>query len=224
MFGFAGSGPDTPAGVAGDGEPTGGGAFTEGFSSADSSGSDGLIEMRGLSFNDGGFAASVPAADGGGGDWHRRRRPVRSLVRTKLQLQPRLLAGRGAVAHASANLTRNHPNETKKMRSRSKEGSSTTSLKTDTMKSFVPAALVLALALATGCSLFHKKEKKLVTPALPPAAEIQADFRDRWVDRRTHELLAAGTAKTEEEARAMAAADFAKQNPFINPPANRTGR
>lgn len=67
MFGFAGSGPDTPAGVAGDGEPTGGGAISCGFSSADSSGSDGLIEMRGLSFNDGGFAAGVPAADRGGG-------------------------------------------------------------------------------------------------------------------------------------------------------------
>jgi hypothetical protein len=110
------------------------------------------------------------------------------------------------------------------MRSRSKEGSSTTSLKTDTMKYFVPAALVLTLALATGCSLFHKKEKKVVTPELPPAAEIQAEYRNRWVERRTHELLAAGTAKTENEARAMAAAEFAKQNPFINPPATRTGR
>jgi hypothetical protein len=89
------------------------------------------------------------------------------------------------------------------------------------MKYFVPATLVLTLALATGCGLLHKKEKKVATPELPPAAAIQADYRDRWVERRTHELLAAGTAKTEAEARAMAAAEFARQNPFINPPASR---
>ena len=110
------------------------------------------------------------------------------------------------------------------MRSRSERGFSTFKPYTDTMKYFVPAILLLALTLATGCGLFHKKPKKSTVPELPPAAAIQADYRDRWVDRRAHELLAAGTAKTEDEARAMAAAEFAKQNPFINPPAPRTGR
>jgi outer membrane lipopolysaccharide assembly protein LptE/RlpB len=92
------------------------------------------------------------------------------------------------------------------------------------MKYFVPAALVLTLTLATGCGLFHKKEKKTVIPELPPAAAIQADYRDRWVERRVHELLTAGTTKTEDEARAMAATEFAKQYPLMNPPATRTGR
>ena len=90
------------------------------------------------------------------------------------------------------------------------------------MKYFVPAALVLTLTLATGCFYFHRKgmkETKDAAPELPPAAAIQADYRARWVDRRIHELLAAGTVKTEDEARAMAAVEFAKENPFINPPA-----
>jgi outer membrane lipopolysaccharide assembly protein LptE/RlpB len=92
------------------------------------------------------------------------------------------------------------------------------------MKYFAPAALVLTLTLATGCGLFHKKDKRAVTPELPPATAIQAEYRDRWVERRTHELLAAGTAKTDDEARAMAASEFAKQNPFISPPATPVGR
>ena len=92
------------------------------------------------------------------------------------------------------------------------------------MKYFVPAAFALTLVLATGCSLFHKKAKKEVIPELPPAVGIQADYRDRWVEKRVHELLAAGTAKTEEEARTMAASEFAKQYPLLNPPATRTGR
>jgi hypothetical protein len=92
------------------------------------------------------------------------------------------------------------------------------------MKYFVPATLVLTLTLVTGCGLFHKKERKAAIPELPPATGIQVDYRDRWVERRTHELLAAGTAKTEDEARATATAEFAKQNPFINLPATGTGR
>lgn len=91
------------------------------------------------------------------------------------------------------------------------------------MKYFAPTTLVLALLLATGCFYFHRKGTKDATagpavPELPPALAIQADYRDRWVDRRVHELLAAGTVKTEDEARVMATAEFAKQNPFINPP------
>jgi hypothetical protein len=35
------------------------------------------------------------------------------------------------------------------------------------------------------------------------------------VAQRAHELLGAGTAKTEDKAKAMAAAEFAKQYPFI---------
>jgi hypothetical protein len=64
MRGFAGGGSDASAGAAGGGNPPGGGAFSGGFSSID--GSDGLIAMWGLSFNNGGVAAGVPAAEGAG--------------------------------------------------------------------------------------------------------------------------------------------------------------
>jgi hypothetical protein len=67
MRGFAGCGSGTPAGAAGGGETAGGGAFSGGFPSFDCSGSDGLIAMRGLSFNNGGFAAGIPATEGAEG-------------------------------------------------------------------------------------------------------------------------------------------------------------
>jgi hypothetical protein len=83
------------------------------------------------------------------------------------------------------------------------------------MKYFVPAVL-FALAITSGCSLLHlKKSSKSGPPELPPAAGIEAEFHERWMDRRVHELLAAGDAKTEEDAKAMAAAEFAKQYPYI---------
>ncbi|HZL45870.1 MAG TPA: hypothetical protein VFC28_06555 [Opitutaceae bacterium] len=91
------------------------------------------------------------------------------------------------------------------------------------MKFPVPA-LLLALALTSGCSWLHLKSKKAAPPPeLPPAAGIEAEFHQRWMDRRIHELLAAGSAKTEEEAKTMAAAEFAKQYPFIHAPAAKSG-
>ena len=84
------------------------------------------------------------------------------------------------------------------------------------MKTSVPAVLVLALTLATGCSLFHSKSKKASPPELPPAAGIEAEFRDRWMNKRVHELLVSGAAKTDDEARQMAANEFAKLYPFVN--------
>lgn len=91
------------------------------------------------------------------------------------------------------------------------------------MKTSVPAVLVLALTLATGCSLFHSKSKKAGPPELPPAAGIEAEFRDRWMNKRVHELLVAGTAATEAEAKQTAAAEFAKQYPYLIP-ANQGAR
>jgi hypothetical protein len=85
------------------------------------------------------------------------------------------------------------------------------------MKHFVPAALILLLALVTGCSLLHHKDRKNRQPELPPSAGIEAEFRDRWMNKRVHELLAAGTAATEDQAKQMAAAEFAKQYPYLIP-------
>jgi hypothetical protein len=90
------------------------------------------------------------------------------------------------------------------------------------MKYSVPAFLC-ALALASGCSFFRSTPKKAAPPEPPPAAGIEAEFHERWIDRRIHELLAAGNAKTDEEAREMAAAEFAAQYPFIHLPAAKKG-
>lgn len=90
------------------------------------------------------------------------------------------------------------------------------------MKYSVPAFL-LVVALASGCSLLHLKSKKAAPRELPPATGIEAEFYERWTDRRIHEFLASGNAKTEGEARAMAAAEFARQYPFIHVPATKSG-
>jgi hypothetical protein len=85
------------------------------------------------------------------------------------------------------------------------------------MRRLLPAALVLTLALAAGCNLFH--HKKAVAPELPPAAGIEIEFRDRWIDRRVHDLMATNATMTDSEARQQAAAEFAKQYPYVSAPA-----
>jgi hypothetical protein len=85
------------------------------------------------------------------------------------------------------------------------------------MKYSVPAFL-LALILASGCTLLQPKPKTKGPPPLPPAAEIEAEFHDRWMDKRVHELMTSGTAKTEADARRIASAEFTKQYPFVKVP------
>jgi hypothetical protein len=92
------------------------------------------------------------------------------------------------------------------------------------MKHLFPAVLALLLALASGCSLLHHKDKQTRQPELPPSAGIEAEFRDRWMNKRVHELLAAGTAATEEAAKQMAADEFAKQYPILVPSNKRPDR
>lgn len=116
-------------------------------------------------------------------------------------------------------------NETKKMRSRSRNESLNTIPAIESMKYSAPV-LLLTLALASGCSLLPSKARKPSPTAIvqPPAAEIEAEFHDRWVDRRAHELMVAGTAKTDAEAKAMASAEFIKQFPYIRLPAEKSAR
>jgi hypothetical protein len=83
-----------------------------------------------------------------------------------------------------------------------------------TMKSLVPAALVLTLIFTAGCNLFRHHHKNRA-PELPPATAVEAEFRDRWMQKRVPELLNSGDARTEAEARTMAAAEFARRFPFI---------
>ena len=101
------------------------------------------------------------------------------------------------------------------MRSRSGKYSAKTNRQTNLMKNLVPAALVLTLSLATGCSLFHSKNKNPGPPELPPAAGNEAEFRDRWMNKRIHDLLASGAAKTDDEAKQLAAAEYVKQYPYV---------
>jgi hypothetical protein len=85
----------------------------------------------------------------------------------------------------------------------------------DSMKYSVPL-LVLTLTLSSGCFLFPTKARKAAAQKeAPPATEIEAEFHDRWIERRSHELIVAGTAKTEAEAKAKASAEFLKQFPYI---------
>ncbi|HUJ45041.1 MAG TPA: hypothetical protein VLW52_15720 [Opitutaceae bacterium] len=92
------------------------------------------------------------------------------------------------------------------------------------MKRLVPIALALVLALSSACSLLHHKSKESKPAELPPSAGIEAEFRDRWMAKRVHELLTGGTVATEEEAKRMAAAEFAKQYPLLVPAEKKAGR
>ena len=83
------------------------------------------------------------------------------------------------------------------------------------MKYSVPAFLLGEAGLVSGCALHHSSPQKGASAELPPATGIETEFYDRWMDRRIHELLAAGSAKTESGARAVAAGEFTKQYPFI---------
>jgi hypothetical protein len=85
------------------------------------------------------------------------------------------------------------------------------------MKSSV-SLLLLALVLTSGCSLLPFTSKKTAPVVLQPAAAVQTEFQGRWMDKRVHDLLAAGSAKSEDEARTMAEAEFVKQYPFVKVP------
>ncbi len=89
------------------------------------------------------------------------------------------------------------------------------------MKSAVTAALLLLLTLSAGCSLFHHGRRSQAS-IQHPASAVEADFRNRWMQKRTGELLASGAAKADADA--QAAAEFAKLYPFIGAPAPKSGR
>jgi 1,2-phenylacetyl-CoA epoxidase catalytic subunit len=69
------------------------------------------------------------------------------------------------------------------------------------------AALLCAVCLSSGCHLFHKK-KADQTPKDNPniAIQVEAEFRQRWVDKRTGELTDQGM--NADQARAQALAEF----------------
>jgi hypothetical protein len=77
-------------------------------------------------------------------------------------------------------------------------------------KVFLAATLVALLPLAGGCSLFSKKPRAKESTAI--AGEVEATFRQRWVDKRAAELTSQGVAA--EAARAQAGREFDERYQF----------
>lgn len=74
--------------------------------------------------------------------------------------------------------------------------------------------LVASLALSTGCSLFRKGDRKKESSAI--AAEVEATFRRRWIEKRTAEIVAQGVAA--EAARVQAENEFRERFAFAREP------
>lgn len=72
----------------------------------------------------------------------------------------------------------------------------------------------LILATSTGCNLFRKNKKPKENPAI--ASEVEALFRERWVDQRVPELTATGMDAA--AARSQAEADFYERYPYVKKP------
>jgi hypothetical protein len=70
--------------------------------------------------------------------------------------------------------------------------------------------LATAAVLSAGCSMFKKSADK---PKYGLAGEVEADFKLRWVDKRTAELVAQGQAA--DAARTQANAEFKERYGFV---------
>jgi hypothetical protein len=78
-------------------------------------------------------------------------------------------------------------------------------------RTLLPVLAIIVLTSANGCSVFKKSKKPKTNPAI--AAETEGDFRQRWTEKRTAELVAQGVAP--EVARATAAKEFPEAFPFV---------
>lgn len=72
------------------------------------------------------------------------------------------------------------------------------------------AALVAALLFSTGCLFSKKKGSAKESSAI--SSDVEAIFRQRWVDKRVAELTAAGTAAA--AARTQAEQEFRERYQF----------
>lgn len=83
------------------------------------------------------------------------------------------------------------------------------------LKSSLPIFLLtLLVVFSTGCNLFRKNKKPKENPNI--AAQVEADFRERWVDRRVEELGATGVEAATAHAQALN--EFQERYPYIRPP------
>lgn len=77
--------------------------------------------------------------------------------------------------------------------------------------SLILCVTALTAVSATGCNIFKKNKKPKENAAI--ASEVEADFRQRWVDHRVSELVTSGSDAT--TARVQAEADFRAKYPYI---------
>ncbi len=75
------------------------------------------------------------------------------------------------------------------------------------MKRFVPFVLIVVMLSSSGCHMFSKRKN----PAAPKesktlASDDEKDFMQRWIDKRTNDLVAQGVAA--KAARDQAVAEF----------------
>jgi ribosomal protein S11 len=75
------------------------------------------------------------------------------------------------------------------------------------MKRLVPLTLAAAMLASSGCHLFSKKRNPSAPRESPTVAtDVEKDFMKRWIDKRTAEIVAKGTAP--DAARDQAVAEF----------------
>lgn len=74
------------------------------------------------------------------------------------------------------------------------------------------SVLVLAAA-ASGCTLFRKSSRPKENPAI--SSEVEENFRRRWVEKRSAELVAQGTAAA--AAQTQAENEFRERYDFSRP-------
>ena len=71
---------------------------------------------------------------------------------------------------------------------------------------------LLSLAVSTGCVFSKKDAKKKESSSM--AAEMEADFKNRWVEKRVAELTSKGS--TVDAARAQAIEEFRVKYEFTS--------
>lgn len=167
-FGISGAGDSTRAAVAESVETSLG--FSRSFGTAGSAmlASEGAASGAGVGGAGGGGDGGVSEFDGARG-FRRKGGGCSSLMASGKQVPP--------------------IHETKKIHSRSKPRFTSVHDSIMKLKQLVFLVCVSALTVpaVTGCHLF-RKSKKPKDPAI--AADVEADFRQRWVDHRTAELVA----------------------------------
>jgi len=81
-------------------------------------------------------------------------------------------------------------------------------------KRFLTLAAVLCLLIGgTACSHFKSSKKSKPVESKAPAAELEADFKVRWIAKRSSELVVQG--QTPEAAKEQATREFAERMPYV---------